>query len=107
MKKTGTAFFVDFPRILDDLKRPHLIDAERPYEIVKTVTLGEMDYGNFCTDMLADRQFIEDCYDLCSTGPVWKCLFVHRRGKNDGVLIVPRDGCYVKYAAYIPQKESL
>lgn len=107
MKKTGTAFFVDFPRILDDLKRPHLIDAERPYEIVETVTLGEMDYGNFCTDMLADRQFIEDCYDLCSTGPVWKCLFVHQRGKKDGVLIVPTDGCYVKYAAYIPQKEYL
>ena len=47
MKKTGTAFFVDFPRILDELKQPHLLKAERPYEIAATVTLGKMDYDNF------------------------------------------------------------
>lgn len=102
MEKTGAAFFVDFPRILDDLQRPHLIEAERPYEIVATVTLGKMDYDNFCTDMLVDRQFIEDHSDLCGTGSVWKCLFVHQRGRDDGVLIVPTDGCYVKFAAYLP-----
>jgi len=106
LEKTGTAFFVDFPRILDDLKRPHLLKAERPYEIVATVTLGKMDYDNFCTDMVADRQFIEDNYDLCCTGPIWKCLFVHQRGRKDGVLIVPTDGCYVKYAAYVSPEES-
>lgn len=103
MEKTGTAYFADFPRILDDLKKPHLIDDERPYKIVATVALGKMDYDNFCTDMVADRQFIEDNYDLCGAGPVWKCLFVHQRGRKDGVLIVPTDGCYVKYAAYIPE----
>ena len=105
MGKTGTAFFADFPRILDDLKRPHLIDAERPYEIAATVTLGKIDYDNFCTDMLVDRQFIEDNYELCSAGPVWKCIFVHQRGRKDGALIVPTDGCYVKYAAYISSEE--
>ena len=105
MEKTGTAFFVDFPRILDELKRPHLLNAERPYEIVNTVTLGKMDYDNFCTDMTVDRQFIEDNYALCGTGPVWKCLFIHQRGRRDGVLIVPTDGCYVKYAAYVSFEE--
>ena len=68
-----------------------------------TVTLGKLDYDNFCTDMLADRQFIEDNSDLCSTGHIWKCLFVHQCGRKGGVLIVPTDGCYVKYAAYLPE----
>lgn len=105
MEKTGTAFFVDFPRTLDDLKRPHLLKAECPYEIVSTVTLGKMDYDNFCTDMTVDRQFIEDNFELCSTGPVWKSLFVRQRGRGDGVLIIPTDGCYVKYAAYLSFEE--
>ena len=105
MEKIGTAFFVGFPRILDDLKKPHLIEAEQRYEIVKTVTLGKMDYDNFCSDMVADRQYIEDNFDLCGTGSVWKCLFVHQRGHTDGILIVPTDGCYVKYAAYISSGE--
>ncbi len=103
MEKTGTAFFVDFPRILDDLKQPHLLRDEHPYEIVKTVVLGKMDYDNFCTDMVADRQFIEENDELCGTGRVWKCLFVRQRGHKDGILIVPTDGCYVKYAAYVPE----
>ena len=50
--------------------------------------------------MVADRQFIEDNCDLCSVGSVWKCLLVQQKGKKDGVLVVPTDRCYVKYAAY-------
>lgn len=102
MEKTGTANFVSFPRVLSDLQRPHLAASEQAYEIVKSVSLGKMDYDNFCSDMVADRQFIEDYADLCCVGSVWKCLFVHQRGKADGILIVPTDDCYVKYAAYIP-----
>lgn len=101
MEKTGMAYFVDFPRILPDLQQPHLLKAERPYKIVKTITLGKMDYDNFCTDMIADRQFIEDYADLCGTGKVWKCLLIQQRGRTDGVLVVPIDDCYVKFAAYI------
>jgi hypothetical protein len=55
--------------------------------------------------MTVDRQFIEDNFELCSTGPVWKSLFVHQRGRGDGVLIIPTDGCYVKYAAYLSFEE--
>ena len=106
MERTGKAYFVSFPRILLDLQKPHLITSEQPYKIVKTVSLGKMDYDNFCSDMVADRQFIEDYADLCCVGPVWKCLFVHQRGKTDGVLIVPTDGCYVKYAAYISHQDD-
>lgn len=100
MEREDSAFFVDFPRILSDLRKPHPLESERPYEIVQTVTLGKMDYDNFCTDMLADRQFIEDYSELCSTGPVWKCILVQQRGKHDGILVMPIDGSHVKYAAY-------
>ena len=103
MERTGSAFFVPFPRVLSDLKQPHLLEAEQPYEIVQTIILGKMDYDNFCTDMKVDRQFIEDYSELCGTGPIWKCLFVHQRDKSDGILVVPTDGCYVKFAAYITE----
>lgn len=103
MERKGTAFFVVFPRILSDLRKPHLFDTEHPYEIVRTITLNKMDYDNLCADMVADRQFIEDYSELCRTGPVWKCIFVHQRGREDGILIVPTDGCYVKFAAYLSE----
>ena len=100
MCKTGKAYFVDLPRVLDDLIVPHDILAEQDYEIVATVKLGKMDYENFVTDMIADRQFIEDTFELCSEGEVWKCLLVQQKGEKDGVLLIPTDRCYVKYAAY-------
>ena len=48
-----------------------------------------MSYENFCTDMLADRQFLEDYADLCEIGEIWKYLFVHKHGSKDGVLVIP------------------
>ena len=57
--------------MLPDLIQPYLIETECPYENVATVTLCKMDYNNFCTDMVADRQFIEDYSDLCGTGTMW------------------------------------
>ena len=104
METTGTAFFVPLPRVLSDLKKPHLLESEQSYEIVQTITLSKMDYDNFCTDMKVDRQFIEDYSALCGTGTVWKCLLVHQRGRSDGVLVIPIDGCYVKYAAYVSEQ---
>lgn len=100
MAETGRAYFVDFPRRIEDLTLLHDIDTEHEYEIAATVTLGAVDYENFITDMAADRQFIEEHCAQCSTAGVWKCLLVRQRGKNDGVLVVPADRCYVKYAAY-------
>ena len=79
MNRTGRAFFVDFPRIMEDLKALHDINAEQDFEIVATVKLGAIDFENFVTDMVADRQFIEDNCDLCSVGGVWKCLLVQQK----------------------------
>lgn len=101
MNKTGKAYFVPDPSRLDDLTVPHLTSDECPYEIVKTITLGTIDYGNFITDMLADRAFIEESHLLCEKGKVWRCLFVRKRGRNDGVLVMPEDDTFVGWAAYI------
>ena len=101
MPKTGTAYFVDFPRTVSDLKVLHALDQERPFTIVKTVSLSAISYENFCTDMLADRQFIEDNASLCERGEIWKCIFVHQRGRSDGVLVMPEDTCFVGWAAYL------
>ena len=60
METAGNAYFVRSPRRLEDLQTLHLVEKERPFEIVKTVKLAKIDYENFITDMVADRQFIED-----------------------------------------------
>ncbi len=69
-------------------------------KIVATVTLAKIDYENFTTDMLAYRQFIEGNAALCERGAAWKCIFVHRRGRSDGVLVMPEDACFVGWAAF-------
>ena len=59
-----------------------------------------MDYKNFVTDLLADRQFLSDHGSRCRRGEVWSCLLVRPRGKEDGILVMPKDGCFVGWAAY-------
>ena len=100
MKKTGYAYFVEVPRTMEDLMAPHPYEQARAYEIAKTIKLAGIDYENFTTDMIADRQFIEDNAALCSQGEVWHCLLVQRRSRSDGVLVIPIDGCHVGWAAY-------
>lgn len=94
-----TAYFVLNPRILDDLKVPHIAEAEECYEIVKKVTLSKLDYDNFVTDMLADRLFL-DGFDGVASSPK-KCVHVTRRGNHaDAVLVVPTADGHVQAAAY-------
>ena len=98
MGKENRAYFVYSPRMAEELLRPHDLRSETPYVIIRTVTLSAMSYENFITDMLADRQFLEDYADLCGEGEVWRCILVKQRGQSGGILVVP-DKCYVKYAA--------
>ena len=102
METRDFAYFVERPRTIEDLLQPHLFEKEQEYRIVKTIELGKMDYENFITDMLADRQFIEDNATLCSRGDVWQCLLVRQRGCSDGILVMPEGGCYVGWAARFP-----
>ena len=41
METTGRAYFVSDPRKIEDLTVLHLVEKERPYEVVKTVKAGE------------------------------------------------------------------
>ncbi|MBQ9330951.1 MAG: hypothetical protein IJ221_08270 [Oscillibacter sp.] len=105
MQIDGRAYFVERPRRLEDLQIPHLIDRERPYRIVATVELRKIDYENFITDMLADRQFIEDQGQDCKAGDVWDCLLVRQRNRTGGVLVLPEQDCFVSWAAYVPEAD--
>ena len=100
MKKNRYAYFVESPRTINDLMQPHPIEQEQVYEIVKTIKLSKIDYENFITDMVADRQFIEDNVTLCSKDETWHCILVQQHGRTDGVLVMPEDGCFVGWAAY-------
>ena len=102
MEKSGSVCFIRHPRTIGDLMQPRLHKHEREYQIVKTIELGKMDCENFITDMLADRQFIEDYAALCSQGEVWQCLLTRQGGCNDGVLVMPENGCFVGWAARFP-----
>ncbi len=101
------AYFISTPKTYRDLLKPHLPEAEREYEIVKTIELSGINYENFSEDMLVNRQFIEDNAALCEDGDVLRCLLVKRRGKHEGILIVPEFGSYVKQAAYIALDEVM
>ena len=66
MKENAKANFVKRPRIFEDLIAPDVPKRSEAYRVIKTIILDSIDYGNFVTDMLADRQFIEDFAPLCS-----------------------------------------
>ena len=100
-----SAYFVEYPRREHELHRLHLLSQEKPYVIVRRRVLAEIDYENFTSDMLADRQFLEDAAPYCSGGDPFKCLFVHRLREKCGILVVP-DGPYVRWAAYVSEEET-
>ena len=107
MRDGGFAYFVRLPRTLDDLMGPHLLNRERVFDVAAVVTLEAIDYENFSTDMLADRQFIEDHAESCCRGEIWSCILVQQAGRKDGILVIPEDGCYVGWAAYVVDGEVL
>lgn len=100
------AFFVYHPRRIANLRVPHLIQDEHPYEIVGTVELSAIDYENFSEDLLADREFLEPYEKACGGSDIYRCVLVKRKKNTDGILVLPEDGCYVKRAAFITQTET-
>ena len=98
------AFFVLNPRRIEELTISSRNGKWESYMIVKTIRLSKIDFGNFITDMRADRQFIEDHHELCGKpGPVTKCLLVRQVDLPGGVLVVPLNQCHVGRAAlYTP-----
>lgn len=100
-----TAYFVSLPFSIEDLMHPHLNSHRKPYIIEKTVELAKIDYENFITDFCVDRWFIEENANLCriDDNGIWHCIFVQRRGKRDGILVMPEGMDFPKWAAYIPE----
>ena len=101
MDSNGYAYFIQHPRIVDDLIVLHDAADEQPYEIVKTIRLQAIDFENFITDMTVDRQFIEGSAALCDDGEIKKCLLICGRDPAFGILVTPEAKCYVGWAAYI------
>lgn len=101
MTNEKKAFFVEYPRTWEDLTCPHAAERERPYQVVRTVILPGMDYRNFVSDMLADRQFIEDASTLCAEEPVFRCIQVQPPFGREAVLVVPKRERFVKWAAML------
>ena len=96
----GIAYFVFRPRTFDDLSLENPTGKWRKYRIVKTICLPQIDFENFTTDLLADRQFIEDHSALCTGSR--DCLLVTNHHKGTGLLIIPWRGCFVRQAALLP-----
>lgn len=106
MEPHGTAFFVDDPRTWEDLMQPHLLDQERPYRIVKTVTLDRIDYETFITDMLVSRDYLEDPDALCFRSQIWDCFLIRQRGHRGGILVMPDKDGFVEWAALLPEART-
>ena len=94
------AYFVFRPRIVADLSLKKTGGKWLEYRIVKTICLTGIDYENFATDLLADRQFIEDHFTLC-TEP-GDCLLFTGKRREPELLVIPWHKCFVRYAALRP-----
>ena len=91
------AYFFFEPRRIDDLTQSNPKGNWLEYRIVKTICLSRIEFENFSTDLLADRQFIEDNIGFCQEKG--DCLLVTDRQRSTELLIVPWHGCFVRYAA--------
>lgn len=109
MNNLLTAFFVEYPFTIEDLRRPHLVSHRKPYVVEKMILLDEIDYENFITDLCVDRWFIEDNIELCEVDNegFWHCILVKQRGQPDGVLAMSEGHVFAKWAAYYSNAESL
>ena len=79
------------------------ISQRHPYVIAKAIRLDRLGYENFISDFTVERDFLEQHAKLCKTDKkgVWHCLLVLERGHSDGVLVMPDEEGFVKYAAYL------
>lgn len=100
--KLPTAFFVNLPFTVRDLRRLHPVDQRRPYIIEATVALEPIDYENFSEDLTQWRQYIEDHMHQCFVDEdgIWHCLLVQEDGRSDGILVMTEGEEWPKWAAY-------
>ena len=95
------AYFIKNPKSSGQLLTPRLVTDAMPWEAVKTITLGKIDYENFAGDMLVYRDFLENAEDRGAVDGVYHCLLIKCAGKP-ALLVVPDQDGYVLYAALAP-----
>lgn len=97
-----TAFFVNLPFSIRDLRRIHTVDQRRPYIIEVSVDLPPIDYENFSEDLTQWRQFIEDHMHLCHIDEhgIWHCILARQKGQPDGILVMTDGVDWPQWAAY-------
>ena len=94
------AYFVFRPRTTADLTLKNPAGKWLEYRIVKTICLAGIDFENFAADLLADRQFIEEHFSLCSKPG--DCLLITGKHREPVLLVIPWHVCFVRYAALRP-----
>lgn len=109
MNNYHTAFFVEYPFQIEDLRRPHFVDHCKPYIVEKIISLDVIDYENFIKDICVDRWFIEENTDLCKidNDGIWHCILVKQHGNTSGVLVMSEGRVFAKWAAYLFDLEVL
>lgn len=104
MTTNNRAFFVRRPRVLSDLFTPHLIEYRSPYSVKKRINLRSIDYENLITDMLVEREYIEESAELCAnSSEIIDCLLISQIDCTDGILIVPGKNGHVRSAAFLEE----
>ena len=100
--REGNAYFVLYPRRINDLQKPHHLEAEKHYHIVDEIRLSCIDYENFSEDLLADRAFLDHYQGPHTKDGALQCILVRYWNQTDGVLVVPQNGFILYAARYIP-----
>ena len=112
METTRQAFFINKPRAITDLMSPHFLDDEEEFFISQRIELRPIDYENFITDFLVERDYIESAANLDDEQKeeqyeeqnyVSKCLLISKAGNTDGVLVIPQKNGFIERAAYLSE----
>lgn len=107
MDNRNIAFFTERPRRYLDLFLPHFLSKEQEFIIAKRIYLSDIDYENFISDMLVEREYIENAA-VCTAGSdgAYRCIFIGTRTSSRGVLVVPDSEGRVIKAAFFEDKRS-
>jgi len=99
-----SAFFVEHPKTIESLRRPHFSEQRRRFVVEKKVYLTKIRYENFISDMCIRRQFLErhSCRCGIDENGICHCILVMQKGRTDGILVMSGESGIPECAAYLP-----
>lgn len=85
------------------IKRNCGVQAKRDVVIEKTITLTPAEFAEFCSDFMADRDFIIENRDLMKedTQGRWHCIKVTAPGSKISILVESEGYDYARYTSVI------